>query len=162
MWQRVQRIACQPPGIGNAWKIRTRPIRSGVTEGDVTFNVRGDAAHPAVKRRIRPIDLLLHRRSRDRSASNIYLRPLWPVRLPGILYGMNYPQRFSTADLSILHLLHHAIEERIQCVSGIWLRNAGAASGVTCLAYSRCGTERPAATAVCARSEGAHPVIKGG
>src|SRR6266536_1362297 len=79
-----------------------------------------------------------------------------------MLHTVNDPQRFSAADFSILHFLHHPIEQCVERVRRIRLRYCRAAPGVTCLADSRCSTERPAASAVRARSEGAHPVIKGG
>jgi hypothetical protein len=60
LWQGVERIACQPAGIRNAREIRTSAIGGAVGKRHVTLNVCGDAAHPAVKRRVGRIDLLLH------------------------------------------------------------------------------------------------------
>ena len=78
--QRIQRIAREASGIRDAWKIRHRAARRAIGERHVALCVDGDAAHPAMQRRVGRVDLLLHRRRRHDLAGDVDLRPLRPDR----------------------------------------------------------------------------------
>jgi hypothetical protein len=106
--QRIRGITCQPPGVSNTWKIRARSVRSGVAQGHVAVMVGGDAAHPAIDRHIRCVDLLLNGRGGHRPASDIDLRPLRTFRR-GYHGVMHYPKRFGGAYFPVLHFLHDAV-----------------------------------------------------
>jgi hypothetical protein len=62
------------------------------------------------------MDSLLHRSRHHSPPRHVDLRPLRRRRSPGWFDGVDHPERFSGADLSILHLLHDAIAQAVEIV----------------------------------------------
>ena len=154
LWQRVGRIRHEPSRIGDAGKVRRRCVRRRVAQRHVALPVHREAAHEAIERRVRRVDLLLQRNCRHGAAGNVDLRPLHGGRSRRGPHRVSHPQRLDAAELAVLHLLHDAVVDHVQEVATIRLRDDRTLlEGVRGLAYVCRRAERSATAAIRASRE---------